>query len=165
MGNNLQKYARIISIDAVIMAIMFVMIIRLNSDALILKYVGLQEELPLSRLIVELRGYNVVAGLCFMVTLFAFPGITASICSIRNPADTAPCASHAPGGRIYGASHLYTSVVDFHIPTTHVTSPLKSGRPLQCVFCFRGNSQWSWGLESFLVCVTPRFLCTLITDR
>ncbi|KAK9819625.1 hypothetical protein WJX72_000372 [[Myrmecia] bisecta] len=57
---------------------------------------------PLSELVHRLQGYALVIALNFTVTLAAFPGLTAAICSVRNPAAAFPCHASTPAGRLYG---------------------------------------------------------------
>lgn len=54
----------------------------------------------------------------FAVTLSVFPGVTAFVCSVNNPATVAPCAASAPAGRLFGdlfvpATYLLFNAADF----------------------------------------------------
>lgn len=54
-----------------------------------------------------LRGHAAVLALDFAATIAVFPGVTASVCSVANPAQTPPCAPRVAGaGRLAGARPL-----------------------------------------------------------
>ena len=49
-----------------------------------------------------MRWHSTSLGLCFAVTIAVFPSITASICSVHNPAERPPCLPHTRYGRLAG---------------------------------------------------------------
>ena len=60
------------------------------------------EEVTLSELTAKLRAYHWIVGLTFAVSLAGYPGIVASVCSVKNPATQSSCLSHPAAGRFYG---------------------------------------------------------------
>ena len=66
---------------------------------------GVEGPPPVSRwqLVKQLGGYPWAVCVTFWVTIAAYPALTASICSVRNPATSFPCAADTPSGRLYGA--------------------------------------------------------------
>ena len=57
---------------------------------------------PVKELLWRMRWHSVSLGLCFAVTIAVFPSITASICSVHNPAKRPPCLPHTRYGRLAG---------------------------------------------------------------
>lgn len=53
----------------------------------------------------DLRGMPLVVGLAFFVTLIAFPGIVANICSVENGAVKAPCMAAPPDDSMVRGVH------------------------------------------------------------
>ncbi len=58
---------------------------------------------PVKELLWRMRWHSTSLALCFAVTIAVFPSITASICSVHNPARRPPCLPHTPYGRLSGA--------------------------------------------------------------
>jgi hypothetical protein len=65
---------------------------------------GPETDITILELSNQLKGYDYCVGLVFLVSLAAFPGMVACICSVQNGATVAPCLSHPPAGRFYGDS-------------------------------------------------------------
>ena len=61
---------------------------------------------PVKELLWRMRWHSVSLGLCFAVTIAVFPSITASICSVHNPATRPPCLPHTRYGRLAGDHRL-----------------------------------------------------------
>lgn len=59
---------------------------------------------PIKELLWRMRWHSTSLALCFAVTIAVFPSITASICSVHNPARRPPCLPHTPYGRLAGVS-------------------------------------------------------------
>ncbi|CAL5222718.1 g5121 [Coccomyxa viridis] len=57
---------------------------------------------PVKELLWRMRWHSTSLALCFAVTIAVFPSITASICSVHNPARRPPCLPHTPYGRLSG---------------------------------------------------------------
>ena len=53
-----------------------------------------------------LRQYHWIVGFTFATTYFAFPAVSAHICSMHNAAKSAPCNVRSASGRLYGMLRL-----------------------------------------------------------
>ena len=60
---------------------------------------------PVKELLWRMRWHSTSLALCFAVTIAVFPSITASICSVHNPARRPPCLPHTPYGRLSGVQY------------------------------------------------------------
>ncbi|CAK0783744.1 hypothetical protein CVIRNUC_006943 [Coccomyxa viridis] len=63
---------------------------------------GRRRAVPVKELLWRMRWHSVSLGLCFAVTIAVFPSITASICSVHNPAKRPPCLPQTRYGRLAG---------------------------------------------------------------
>ena len=92
-----------------------------SAQALMLEGAGSEADITTWELSRKLKGYDYCVCLAFLVSLAAFPGMVACICSVRNGAAVAPCHGYPLAGQFYGT--LFTSLPFSLLPPLCVRFP------------------------------------------